>query len=316
MGILDFFKSKTTKVETPDELKHLISQDDFNSILTFAITHLTNKGHTNISFADGLLLYETLEEGGTKNQTNFLNLVKSVICEDRKDWQIKTVEYLDNLSKDKELENDILLDFVKAKEYLTVRLQPITNYQDEPYKSHVETLVYKVDIPETYSLLALDLPNRFHILTIDEINVWGIDRNNLFEIAHNNLRDKIENIQAQQHDWDGAIFYTLFDRDFSAAYCIDFANNCDNLIGEKGSLISFPTRGSVFVHPISDKGQFNVGYNHIAEKTNKFFDDDPGPISRNIYWLYENKFTLFEMTWNNGELTYSIPEQLHDLLHR
>lgn len=315
MRIFDFFKSKTEKVETPDELKHLISQDDFNSILTFASTHLTNKGHSNISFADGLLLYETLEEGGARNQTNFLNLVKSVLCEDRKDWQIKTVEYLDNLSKDKEFENEILLDYAKAKEYLTVRLQPITNYQDEPYKSHVETLVYKVDIPETYSLLALDLPNRFHILTIDEINVWSIDRNNLFEIAHNNLRDKIENIQAQQHDWDGAIFYTLFDRDFSAAYCIDFANNCDNLIGEKGSLISFPTRGSVFVHPISDNRQFNIAYNHIVEKTNKFFDDDPGPISRNIYWLYENKFTLFEMTWNNGELTYNIPKQLHDLLN-
>lgn len=316
MGIFDFFKSKTEKLETPDELKHLISQDDFNLILTFATTHLTDKGHRNISFADGLLLYETLEEGGTRNQTNFLNLVKSVLCEERKDWQVKTVEYLDNLSKDKELENEIILDFSKAKEYLTLLLQPITNYQDEPYKSHVEKLVYKVDIPETYSLLALDLPNRFHILTIDEINVWGIDRNNLFEIAHDNLRDKIEDIQAQQHDWDGAIFYTLFDRDFSAAYCIDFANNCDNLIGEKGSLISFPTRGSVFVHPISDHGQFNIGYNHIVEKTNKFFDDDPGPISRNIYWLYENKFTLFEMTWNNGELTYNIPKQLHDLLNR
>jgi hypothetical protein len=245
-----------------------------------------------------------------------LNLVKSVLCEESKDWQEKTLEYLDNLSKDKELENEILLDLAKAKEYLTLRLHPITNYQDEPFKSHVGNLVYQVDIPETYSLLALDLPNRFHILTIDEINVWGIDRNNLFEIAHNNLRDKIEDIQAQQHDWDGALFYTLFDRDFSAAYCIDFANNCDNLIGENGSLISFPTRGSVFVHPISDNGQFNIGYNHIVEKTNKFFDDDPGPISRNIYWFFENQFTLFEMTWDNGELTYSIPKQLHDLLNR
>jgi hypothetical protein len=164
-------------------------------------------------------------------------------------------------------------------------------------------------------LLALDLPNRFHILTLDEINVWGLHRNRLFEIGHNNLLKKIEGIQAKKHDWDGAVFYTLFDRDFSAAYCIDFETNCDNLVGEKGSLVSFPTRGSVFVHPIFDKGQFNIGYNHIVEKTNKFFDDDPGPISRNIYWYYEKRFTLFEMTWNNEELTYSIPEQLYDLLH-
>jgi hypothetical protein len=165
-------------------------------------------------------------------------------------------------------------------------------------------------------MLALDLPTRFHFLTVDEINIWSKEKSKLFEIAHNNLRDKIESIQAQQHDWGGAIFYTLFDRDYSAAYCIDFANNCDNVIGENGSLISFPTRGSVFVHPISDKKQFNIGYNQIAEKTNKFFDDDPGPISRNIYWFHENKFTLFEMTWNIGEFTYNIPNQLNDLLQR
>lgn len=303
-------------METPDELKRLISQDDFNSILTFATAHLTDKGYKNISLADGLLLYDTLGESETSNQSNFLNLVKSVLCEERKDWQVKTAEYFDRLNQDKELEEEVLLNFEKAKEYLTVRLHPLSTYENEPQKSHIETLVYKVDIPETYSLLALDLPSRFHILTIDEINVWGIERTNLFKIAHDNLQDKIETIQAQQHDWDGAVFYTLFDRDYSASYCIDFANNCDNLIGENGSLISFPTRGSIFVHPISDKGQFNIGYNLIVEKTNKFFDDDPGPISRNIYWHYENKFTLFEMTWNNEEVTYNIPRQLHDILHR
>lgn len=320
MGILDFFKrntvSKTEKVETPEEIKHLISNDDFNLILTFANTHLTEKGHQNISFKDGLLHYDTLGESEISTQTNFLNLVKSVLCEERKDWRVKTAEYFERLNQDKELEEEVLLNFEKAKEYLTVRLHPITTYEDEPQKSHIATLVYKVEIPETYSMLALDLPTRFHFLTFDEINVWSEEKSKLFEIAHNNLRDKIENIKAQQHDWDGAIFYTLFDRDYSAAYCIDFANNCDNLVGEKGSLISFPTRGSVFVHPISDQGQFNVGYNHIAEKTNKFFDDDPGPISRNIYWFYENKFKLFEMTSNNGELTYNIPKQLNDILYR
>jgi len=320
MGILNFFKrntgSKTEKIETPEEMKHIVSNDDFNLILTFATTHLTKKGQQNISFEDGLLLYDTLGECEISNQTNFLNLVKSVLCEERKDWQVKTAEYFDRLNQDEELEEEVLLNFEKAKEYLTVRLHPITTYQDEPHQSHIETLVYNVKIPDTYSMLALDLPTRFHFLTVDEINVWSEEKSKLFEIAYNNLRDKIENIQEQRHDWDGAIFYTLFDRNYSAAYCIDFANNCDNLIGEKGSLISFPTRGSVFVHPISDNGKFNIGYDHIVEKTNKFFDDDPGPISRNIYWFYENKIALFEMIWNNGELTYNIPKQLQDLLHR
>ena len=157
--------------QPPDELKHLISLDDFNSILIFATTHLTDRGYRNVSFAEGLLFYETSDEDRIINQTNFLNLVKSVLCEEHKDWQIKTVEHLDKLGQNKELEHEILLSFEKAKGYLTARLQPITNYEVEPYKSHVETLVYKVDIPETYSLLALDLPSRFRILTFEEINL-------------------------------------------------------------------------------------------------------------------------------------------------
>jgi hypothetical protein len=320
MRISEFFKrnekSKIGMVEVPEELKHLISPDDFNSILTYAITHLKDQGHSDIAFADGLLIYDNLGEVNMRSQTNFLNLVKSVICEAQKDWQIKTVEYLDNLNKDKELESEILLNFERAKEYLTLRLQPFSTYEDEPLKSHIETLVYKIDIPETFSLLALDLPNRFHILTADEINIWHKEKTELFQIAHTNLIDKIEIIQAQQHNWDDAVFYTLFDRDYSAAYCIDFAINCSNLIGEKGSLVSFPTRGSVFIHPISNSEQFNIGYKHLVEKTNKFFDDDPGPISRNVYWFHEKKFTLFRMIWNNGEIAYKIPQKLHDILNK
>lgn len=320
MGLFDLFKrnskSNKEKAQTPDELKHLISNDDFNSILFYATTHLKDKGYINVSYDDGLLFYESAGDNQTKNETYFINLVKSIICEDRKDWTLKTIEYLESIHKDKELESEILKDFENAKKYLTVRLQSNTNYADEPYKSHLETLVYKVDIPETYSVLALDLPSRFHILTLEEINAWGVEKDILFYIGHNNLLDKIEHIQAQKQDWDGAVFYTLFDRDYSASYCIDFANSCNNLIGEKGSLISFPTRGSVFVHPITDRKQFNTAYYHFAEKTNKFFDDDPGPISRNIYWFNENKFIQFNVSWNNGELTYDTPEQLHNLLNK
>lgn len=302
--------------ELPDELKHLISLDDFNLILTFSTTYLTDKGYKNISFSDGFLLYDNLGENEPSVQANFLNLVKTVIGEERKDWQMEAIKYLDSINQDQELEHDLLLNFEKAKEYLTVRLHPRSTYKNEPQKSHVETLVYKIDIPETYSLLALDLPRRFHFMTIDEITVWDKKRKRLFEIAHNNLINKIDDIKVRRYNLEGAIFYTLFDTDYSSAYCIDFANNCNNLIGQKGSIVSFPTKGSVFVHPISNREQFNICYNHIAKNTIKFFDDDPGPISRNLYWFYKNKFNTFQTVWNNRELTYIIPSKLLDLLKR
>lgn len=319
MGIFDYFKkkikSKTEKVETPNELKHLISEDDFNSILTTVLTYLKDNGHSNISYVDGIIVSQILNKGISRNQINLVNFVKSVLCEERQVWQIKTKEFLDDLLQGEELEHEILADFERAKEFLTVRLQSITSYQDEPYKSNLKELVFKVDIPETYSLLALDLPTRFHILTIKEIKEWGLDKETLFEISHNNLLQNIESILVQNHEWDGAVFYTLFDRNYSASYCIDFANNCDSLIGKKGSLVSFPSKGSVFVHPVTDIMQFNVGYKYIVDKTNTFFNDEWGPISRNIYWFYKNKFILFQITSNNSELTYNIPQQLLDLLY-
>lgn len=295
------------------ELTHLISPDDFNAMVMLTVKVLKAKGKINLAYKDGVLSYTT-QSDGKDYKVNFLNVVKHALTEDKADWEKTLDEYFERAHAGEELEEEILEDYLKAKEYLTLRLQPFSMYEEEPEKKLLANLIYKTDLPETYSVLALDLPTRFAILQRAEVEKWQIEDAELFVLAHANLQSKIEGIEATKYNWDGAECYTLFDRDFSAAYCIDFENNCSNLIGPLGSLVGVPCRGSVFIHPISAIETFNTGYNKLAEMTSKFFDEEVGPISRNIYWFYQGKFVAFEKTLNDGNLIYTIPNDLENLL--
>ena len=61
----------------PEELKTIISQEDFSAILSYAIIHLSNIKRGDIQLIDGILMYEVA--GGQQVQTNFINLIKNVL---------------------------------------------------------------------------------------------------------------------------------------------------------------------------------------------------------------------------------------------
>lgn len=299
--------------QIPEELKSITSQKTFSFILSFAIDHLTNKNYKNIRLEDGILMYE----GTSENlQTNFTNLLKHILAHKhpfigkQKSWKKHTQEYLDNFFNGIALTNSILSDFSKAKPYLTLRLHAQTKYAGASPIDSIYHHIYRIDVPETYTILALDLPNTFHILTKEEIEKWGMTEATLFEIAGANVSNQLEKITAKKRDWNGAPIITVFDGDYSAIYCANFQNNCDKMIGEIGSLLAFPTKGSVFIHMISSKEAFNTALLVLSEQVNKFYNEDPGPITNNLYWFDGQTFIKFDTSHQNGEITYTTPHPL------
>jgi hypothetical protein len=221
---------------------------------------------------------------------------------------------LDKFYKDKDLIDFLLNNYSKAKEYLTIRLQVASTYHETISKDSHLTHIYTIDAPETHTVLALDLPHTFHILSRKDVAKWHDDERTLFELAHGNIRSKIDRIEAKKRNWNGVTIFTLFDRDYSASYCIDFGTNCENLVGQLGSIVCFPTKGSVFVHPVSDIQQFNIAFPLLVEKVNKFYQEDPGPITRNIYWYFGDASIKFGTVFEWEELTYTIPKKLVEML--
>jgi hypothetical protein len=296
----------------PQGLESIVSEKDFLLLLKYSNDHLAERKFQNIRLEDGLLKYEN--SGSLKIETNFVNLVKTVLCHERAFWQVKTEEFLAKLNSDDALKLDLFADFEKAKSFLALRLHSVDAYEGGADAWGIKSHFYKSDIPDTYTVLVLDLPETFHILRRDEAAIWHQSEDLLFEVAGNNTSNRIDKIEARRRDWNGADILTIFDSDYSASYCIDFKNNCENLIGKFGSIVCFPTKGSVFVHLLQDAEGFNAAYPILVEQTNKFFNEDPGPITRNIYWYFDGAFVKFELDINGTEITYNIPRKLLEML--
>ena len=102
----------------PEELKSIVSQKTFSSILSFAIDHLTNKNYKNIRLEEGVLRYERDSE---KVQTHFTSLLKHILAQKhpiigkQKSLKKSTQKYLDNFFDGIALTDSILSDFSKAK---------------------------------------------------------------------------------------------------------------------------------------------------------------------------------------------------------
>jgi hypothetical protein len=302
----------SSKVNTllPGELEKIVTQEEYVWILTETLEQLSSAREL-VRLERGILFY-TQNEERDESQLNFTNLVKYLVYEDRPEWPHKISAYIKRLRVDRSVLDPILESFETARGFLTVRLHTKSMYDDFP--GGTEGFLIKEAMGEMYAALALDLPEQFHILRQTEVEKWDIEMDELFWTAYANLGDKLEcdpaQIKVTHRDVEGFSLVTLFDRDYSAAFAIDFGNHCSAWIGKIGSIVAIPTRGSVFIHPIDTPVSFNTAFSKIADLTNRFFMKDPGPLTNNIYWFHHNRFELFPKQIEGHALTYHIPSRL------
>jgi len=290
----------------PEELEKVITQQEYSTILSYTLGHLSQGWHA-FRLEAGVLYY-LRNEDRSEAQLNFTNLVKHIICEEQRDWPDRIARYINRLTIDRKVLDPIIASFEAAKNFLTVRLHAQSVY--DVFPRGTEGYILKEVIPEMYAALAIDLPEQFHILRKDEIEHWDIDKDELFWTAYANLGDKLEKIKVATREMDGVDMITLFDRDYSAAYAVDFGNSCRAWVGKMGSIVAIPAKGSVFIHLIQDNSTFNSAFGKMAELTNKFFREDPGPLTNNVYWFHHNRFELFPKVMEGHSLTYNIPNRL------
>jgi hypothetical protein len=296
----------------PGELDNLLSEEDYRRIAGYAIDHLSTS-LKDIALADGQIRATDAE--GSTVLVNLVNLVKNILVHDQADWQPETVEYLEKFGRDQDLEAYLYTDFDIAQAYLTVRLQPKGIFENPDYPGMaVEEFIYRTDLEDLYTVLSFDLPNRFAMIRREYVADWRVSDADLFAIARQNLTQKLEDISCRQLEAEGATIITLFDRDYSASVAVDFAHHCGACIGSLGSVVCFPSKGSVFIHPIEEAEEFNKAYHWLVERVNDFYDEEPGPLTRNFYWYYAGSFEQFGTEWEGNYLTYNIPEALVGLL--
>ena len=95
---------------------------------------------------------------------------------------------------------------------------------------------------------------------------------------------------------------------------LDLRNRANYAIGKFGTLIAIPTKGTAYVHPIENSDILELIV--ILQPTiEKIYNEDPGNITTNFYWYYDNKMQILPTEQSENGLLISLPKDLIKLIN-
>jgi hypothetical protein len=305
MGLFDIFK-KQKKFDLPEMYNGIISKDEHNIIMEICI-----KYHN-----DNELIISKIDEGeivtdidGNEQHSYLDNLVRVLASNDKTIWNELIYEHFDKLKPNPSALNYLYKDFEYASQFLRVLLKEDTfNLGDK-----VENFVNRIDFPKTNTFLILEFEGQFYFVRKDEIIEWDKTENDLFECAIQNLPE--DEIEVKEYEFgEKFTVFIFFSGDYSASLMLDLKNRADYTIGKFGTLIAIPTKGTAYAHPIDTSNILELI--EILDPTiEKFYNEDPGNVTTNFYWYYDDKIQIFPTEQSENGILISLPKDLINLIN-
>lgn len=302
-----FFRRKRFDKKIPADYQHIMDQKGYERLVNYALSYFREKGDKVVSLKDGMLTIK--DEDGKALKYGFDNLVRMLTGVEQDDWESIIYSHFNKINFSDDAYNYFFKDYDHARQYLKVLIKHEAIMANEFAKD----LVLRTDFPGTRTVLVFDYENQFRYLKMEEIAGWNIPRHNLFEEALNNVAAEELNINKMAHD-DGWEFYSFFSGDFSASRMIELEKYFDFCVGQFGALVAIPTKGSTFVSPLTDN-RVTARIEVIAPLVAQFFEQDPGNITNNFYWVYQGVIEPFPtQSTGDGYVTVKLPQSLVRLL--
>jgi hypothetical protein len=298
----------------PDGYENSISKEDYKKIVDISIPVVSKR--FAIDFVkDGTI---TLKKGQEMSALNLHNLIgKCVLEKDKSQWEKIIEGHFDNifLSIDEQKSIDPK-NYETVKKYLGIRIYPEAAINQ---RGGTSSLITKVDLEGTYTLLMLDLPGTFSPVPKKMFDVWGKDTAEVFKTAMENIsKQKIEKV-TKQFDAGGTNIEISFlgNEDYAASYALGLTINSPELVGEWGSVIAMPNKGLVDLCKVSkDKPVDFVKFIQITKPLiEKSYSEHPQPISDQYFWYYKGRFTKINvLTDAGGNVNVISPYGLTELM--
>lgn len=301
--MLKFLRKK--KIQVPDNYKNLIGQVEYEIFVNQCLNVLKELGVDVISYENGDITYK----GKNEDSHYFLdNLVRKYVQIEKENQLTEIKDHFKKLQETPHAYDYLFKDFDYAKQFLKVLIKPTD------ITPKIDDFVTRIDYPDLLTVLVLDFEDRFHYIRKDEANLWGFDYSKLFEIALDNISQ--ETVDIRKHLFDDKFdVYVLLSGDFSASFSLLIDTHMDFAIGAYGSLIGIPTKGTVFIHPITSNDFMDLT-STLYQEMEKFYNEDPSNISMDFYWFDKKSLRLFNKTLNdNGTITISMPDELKKIVN-
>jgi hypothetical protein len=305
--MFNFFRKGRIDKKIPGDYKHIMDQPGYEKMVNISLGYFREKGDKVLSLTDGMLTVKG--EDGKDLKYGFDNLVRMLTGAQHEDWESIIYSHFNKINFADDAYNYFFKDYEHAKQYLRVLVKHEAIMDNEFAKD----LVIRVDFPGTRTVLVFDYDNQFRYLKNEEIVDWNLTLPILFEEALNNVSSEEVNINKMTHE-DGWDFYSFFSGDFSASRMIELERYFDFTVGQFGALVAIPTKGSTFVAPLNDN-RVTARIETIAPLVAQFFEQDPGNITNNFYWVYQGEIESFPtQSTGDGYVTVKLPQSLVRLL--
>lgn len=300
MKLFDFLK-KPTDLNLPSIYQGIINKEEYNLVVKLALKYHKEKGIPIIRIGEGEIVADV---EGEEHHRFLDNLVRLLAGSEREKWENIINEHFNKLVNNDSAYNYLFKDFDYALQYLRVLIKSA----DINIGENVNDFIFRFDFPGTKTFLVFDFEEQFRYIRTDEIKEWGKSTGELFDIGISNTPgDEIEIKECQFSD--KFIAFVFFSGDYSASLMLDLENRANFSIGEYGSLIAIPTKGTAFTYPIESEAVLELVKAMIPTVEN-FYNEDPGNITTNFYWYYNKVIQQFPYYQEGGSWSIAIPNEL------
>ncbi len=291
-----------------------ISNEDYKKIVDISVAAIS-KRYPIDKVKEGTVYLKKNKELQAFNLDNLI--YECLAIKDKSQWNTAIEGHFKNLFSAIDEQKKIdPTNFESIKKYLTIRVYP-KEYVEQ--RGGTNGVVAKSDLEGTYSLLMFDLPGGFSPVDRQSFSQWKQDTADVFIIAQNNLNKQEVSKNSSQFDIDGVkVEITILENEsYAGSYILDLQNNSPELVGEWGSAIAVPDRQVAMVCKISkDKP---VDFVKFIQRTKplieKYYRQDPQPISDQFFWYYKGRFTKINIvTDDKGNIKVFSPFGLTELM--
>jgi hypothetical protein len=207
-------------------------------------------------------------------------------------------------------------NYFAIKQYLSIRIYPLDVIEK---RGGASTLVTRVDLEGTCTVLMLDLPDALTPVQKSIFDRWKKEKAEVFRVAQDNIdSQKVEKVTKTSDIQGTQLTVTvLTNEDYAASYALDLGRNSPELLGEWGCALAIPNRGLVTLCKIShDKPMDFVKYIQLTKAyMERSYQEHSQRISDQYYWYYQGTFTRIPVTTDAaGNPDVIVPQGLKRLI--
>ena len=306
--------AQTIDYTLPDNFRGEITQSDYHRLVDSSV-RIVGQRYKVDHVKDGTITLKEKQELAALNLDNLV--LKCKEARDKAEFDAIVRKHFENLftsiDDNKKLDP---MDYETIKTHLTIRIYTKESVEQ---RASINSIVTRTDLEGTYSVLMLDLPTAFSVVTRTAFDHWGKDINAVFREALNNIdQQEIEKVTRKfATDRDSIELSFIGNENYAASYALDLANNSPELVGEWGSAVAIPNKGLVDICKISrDKPVDFIKFIQISRaEIQRAYSQHPQPISNDFFWYYKGKFTrILVTTAADGSVSVVAPMGLAELM--